>query len=59
MLYGLSPYLTPAFINENIELRTAYGLVPIILLLLIFYIVYNLMVKYVIPIFQKNILKTK
>ena len=59
MLYELSPHITPAFINENIEHQTVYGLMPIILLLLIFYIVYNLMVKYVIPIFQKDILKTK
>jgi hypothetical protein len=53
MIFVTYPYVTPTFMNENLEVQTVYGLVPIIMLLLVIFLTYYLLTRYITPMMNK------
>jgi len=46
--------ITPAFINENLELQTVYAILPSIILLFLIFLSYHILTRYLKPLTQKK-----
>jgi hypothetical protein len=47
------PYITPPYINENLELSTIYSILPILFLLFFIFIIYHVITKYAVPYIER------
>ncbi len=56
LIFTSYSYLTPTFINENLELQTVYAILPILAILFTIFLSYYIYVKFILPTMQsKNI----
>jgi len=53
MIFVTYPFVTPAYMHENLESQTVYALVPIIMLLFLIFLTYYILTKYISPIMSK------
>ena len=53
LVYLSYPYITPSFINENLELQTVYAILPIIVLMILIFIIVHLVTKYATAVTKK------
>ena len=53
LVFIVYPYITPVYMNENLELNTIYSILPILMLLFIIFIIYHIITKYAVPYFER------
>lgn len=53
MIFVTYPFITPAYMHENLESQTVYAFVPIIMLLFFIFVIYYLLTKYISPMMSK------